>query len=148
MVITYEKWKWKSLSRVRLFAPHGLYSPWNSPGQNTEVGSLSLHQSIFQTQGSNPGLSTLQVDSLPAEPQGKHKNIGVGSPSLLQSIFPSKELNQVSCIAGGFFTNWAIRYTSDWLYINNQRDYFVKALWKKHLTNLMQHKITVPMVWT
>ena len=36
--------------------PHGLYSPWNSPGQNTGVGSLSLLQGIFPTQGSNPGL--------------------------------------------------------------------------------------------
>ena len=36
--------------------PHGLYSPWNSPGQNTGVGSLSLLQRIFLTQGSNPGL--------------------------------------------------------------------------------------------
>ena len=36
--------------------PHGLYSQWNSPGQNTGVGSLSLLQGIFQTQGSNPGL--------------------------------------------------------------------------------------------
>ena len=36
--------------------PHGLQSPWNSPGQNTEVGSLSLLQGIFPTQGSNPGL--------------------------------------------------------------------------------------------
>ena len=33
-----------------------LYSPRNSPGQNTEVGSLSLLQGIFPTQGSNPGL--------------------------------------------------------------------------------------------
>ena len=33
-----------------------LYSPWNSPGQNTGVGNLSLHQGIFPTQGSNPGL--------------------------------------------------------------------------------------------
>ena len=33
-----------------------LYSPWNSPGQNSEVGSLSLLQGIFSTQGSNPGL--------------------------------------------------------------------------------------------
>ena len=33
--------------------PHGLYSPWNSPGQNTGVGSLSLLQGIFPTQGSN-----------------------------------------------------------------------------------------------
>ena len=37
--------------------PHGLYSLWNSPGQNTGVGSLSLPQGIFLTQGSNPGLS-------------------------------------------------------------------------------------------
>ena len=36
--------------------PHGLYSPWNSPGQNTGVGSLSLFQGIFPTQGLNPGL--------------------------------------------------------------------------------------------
>ena len=36
--------------------PHGLYSPWNSPGQNTGVGSLSLLQGIFPTQGSNSGL--------------------------------------------------------------------------------------------
>ena len=36
--------------------PHGLYSPWNSPGQNTGVGSLSLLQGIFSTQGSNAGL--------------------------------------------------------------------------------------------
>ena len=36
--------------------PHGIYSPWNFPGQNTGVGSLSLLQGIFPTQGSNPGL--------------------------------------------------------------------------------------------
>ena len=36
--------------------PHGLYSLWNSLGQNTGVGSFSLLQGIFPTQGSNPGL--------------------------------------------------------------------------------------------
>ena len=35
---------------------HGLYSPWNSPGQNTGVGSLSLLQGIFLTQESNWGV--------------------------------------------------------------------------------------------
>ena len=30
--------------------------PWHSPGQNTGVGSCSLLQGIFPTQGSNPGL--------------------------------------------------------------------------------------------
>ena len=34
---------------------HGLHGPWNFPGQNTEVDSLSLLQGIFPTQGSNPG---------------------------------------------------------------------------------------------
>ena len=36
--------------------PHGLYSPWNSPGQNTRVGSLPLLQGIFPTQGLNSSL--------------------------------------------------------------------------------------------
>ena len=36
--------------------PHRLYSPWNSPGQNTGVGSYTLLQGIFPAQGSNPGL--------------------------------------------------------------------------------------------
>ena len=49
-------YEWKSLSRVWLFVTHGLYSPWNSPGQNTWVGSLSLFQGIFPTYGSIPGL--------------------------------------------------------------------------------------------
>jgi len=35
---------------------YGLYSPWNSPGQNIGVHSLSLLQGIFPTQGLNPGL--------------------------------------------------------------------------------------------
>ena len=93
----------------------------------------------------------LQEDSLPAEPQEKPKNTGLGSLSLLQWIFPTQESTQgllhcrqilyqlshkgsprilewvaypsssrsswpmnqtrVSCIAGEFFTNWAIRDT-------------------------------------
>ena len=36
--------------------PHGLYNPWNSLSQKTGVGSFSLLQGIFPTQGSNPGL--------------------------------------------------------------------------------------------
>ena len=36
--------------------PRGLYGPWNSPGQNTGVDSLSLLQGIFPTEGSNSGL--------------------------------------------------------------------------------------------
>ena len=46
----------ESHSVVSNSVAHGPHSPWNSPGQNTGVGSLSLLQGIFPTQGSNPGL--------------------------------------------------------------------------------------------
>ena len=71
------------------FRPNWLYSPWNSPGQNTRLGSLSLLQGIFPNPGIEPRSPTLQADSLAAEPPGKPKNIGVGSLSLLQGIFPN-----------------------------------------------------------
>ena len=41
--------------------------------------------------------------------QGKLKNTGGGSLSLLQRIFPTQESNWGSCIAGRFFTNCAMR---------------------------------------
>ena len=41
---------------------HELYSPWNSPGQNTGVGSLSLLQGIFPTQGLNPEARTQKIE--------------------------------------------------------------------------------------
>ena len=46
----------------------------------------------------NPGIEprspTLQTDSLPVELQGKPRNTGVGSLSLLQGIIPTQESNQ------------------------------------------------------
>ena len=49
--------KSESLSVVsNSLRPYGLHSPWNSPGRNTGVGSLSLLQQIFPTQESSWGL--------------------------------------------------------------------------------------------
>ena len=55
------KVKWKSLSRVQLFVTpwivaSTLLCPWDLPGQNSGVGSYSLLQGIFPTQGLNLGL--------------------------------------------------------------------------------------------
>ena len=99
--------------------PHILYSPWNSPGQNTGVVSHSSLQGIFWTQGWNLGLShcrqilyplshqgshstAIQLymcvyiysfsDSFPAEPQVKSKNTGVGRLSLLQGNLPDPRI--------------------------------------------------------
>ena len=89
--------------------PHRLYSPWNSPGHNTGVGSFSLLQGIFPIEGLNPSLMHCrQILS-----QLSHK----GSPRILEWVaysFSSRSScprnpTGVSCIAGGFFTNWAIR---------------------------------------
>ena len=54
----------KSLSHVRLFVT-AWTCPWNSPGQNPGVGSLSLLQGIFPTQGLNPGLQLSHQGSPP-----------------------------------------------------------------------------------
>ena len=86
--------------------PHGLYSPWNSPGQNTGVGSFPLLQGIFPTQGLAPGLPYCSRILY----QLSHK----GSPRILEWVaYPfssgsSQPRNRtgVSCIAGRFFTSW------------------------------------------
>ena len=82
---------------------------WNSPGQNTGGDRRSLLQGIFTTQGSN------QV--LPHCRRTLYQLSHEGSPRILEwvahhfSSRSSRPRNQtrVSCIAGGFFTNWAIR---------------------------------------
>ena len=56
--------------------PHGGHSPWNSPGQSTGMGSLSLLQGIFPTQGLNPGLPHCRWTLYPLS----HK----GSPRILE----------------------------------------------------------------
>ena len=47
----------------------------------------------FPNPGIQPRSPALQVDSLLAETQGKPKNTGVGSLSLLRGIFPTQESN-------------------------------------------------------
>ncbi len=90
--------KVKLLSRVRLFA-----TPWTVAHQAPLSMGFSRQEYWsglpFPTPGDlpNPGIKpgspAWLADPLPAEPQGKPKNTGVGSLSLLQHIFPTQELN-------------------------------------------------------
>ena len=52
----YSEWSESRSVVLDSLPPHGLYSSWNSPGQNIRVGSHSILQEIFPTQGLNPGL--------------------------------------------------------------------------------------------
>ena len=101
--------KKKSQLCPTLCDPLGLYISWNSLGQNTGVGSLSLLQRIFPTQGLNPGLPHCRQILY----QVSHK----GSPRTLEWVaylFSSRSSQprnwtRVSRIAGRFFTDWPIR---------------------------------------
>ena len=87
---------------------HRLDSPWNSPGQNTGVGSCTLLQGIFPTQILNPGLRHCRQVLCQLSHQG--------SPSILKWVaYPfsrgtswPRNWTRVSCIAGRFFTSWAL----------------------------------------
>ena len=90
-------------------SPHRLYSPWNSPGRNNGVGTLSLLQGVFLTQRLNPGL-----------PHGRrilYQLCHKGSPRILEWVaYPfsrgsswPRNWTRVSSIAGRFFMNQVVQ---------------------------------------
>ena len=80
---------------------HGLYSPWNSPGQNTGVDSLSFLQGIFPTQGLNPGLPHCRQILY----QLSHKENWTGSQFPPPGNLPDPGIKPASpVLAGGFFS--------------------------------------------
>ena len=72
---------WPKLMPIELVMPSShlilcrplllLLCPWDSPGKNSGVSSLSLRQGIFPTQRSKPSSPELQADSWPSQPPGK-----------------------------------------------------------------------------
>ena len=81
--------------------PHGLHSPWNSPGQNTGVGSLFLLQETSPTQGSNPGLSRCRQILYQLSHQG---NPRISPTRYLMFYLPSSlNIPQISRLEGDCF---------------------------------------------
>ena len=101
--------KWKLLSCVQLFVTPGLYSLWNSPGQNTGVGSLFFLQGIFPTQGSNPGHSLCRWILYLLRLKGITRILEWIAYPFSSGSSWSRNQTRVSCTAGGFLTNWDIR---------------------------------------
>ena len=79
-----KKWMLESESHSVMsnsLQPQGLYSPWDSPGQNTGVDSLSLLQGIFPTQGLNPGLPHCRQILYHLSEEGIPVNLSLPHPS-------------------------------------------------------------------
>ena len=108
-LFSFTYWKWKSLSDVNSLQPHGLYSPWNSPGQSTGVGSLSLLQGIFPAQGSNPGLPHCRWILYHLKHQGSLRILDWVAYLFSSGSSRPRNRTGVSCIAGTFFTNRPFR---------------------------------------
>ena len=91
---------------------HRLYSPWNSPGQNTEVGSLSLLQGIFLTQESNWGLLHCRRILYQLSYQGSHiflwarLNSFLHTMGLMATSLPSWSLSFLSHKEGNTMREW------------------------------------------
>ena len=87
------KWKWKVAQSCPTRCDHMDYTVHGI----LQARILECVAFPFFRGSSQPSdwtqVSTLQADSLPAEPQGKPKNTCVGSLSLLQQIFLTQELN-------------------------------------------------------
>ena len=98
--LSYISVKWKSVMSDSLWH-HGLFSPWNSPGQNPGLANCFLLQGIIPTQASNPGLLQiicLRADYLPAElPGTTSMPISLASPFLPPSLLlpPLRQQNQL-----------------------------------------------------
>ena len=70
---------------------------WNSPGKNTGVGSHSLLQGIFPTQGSNLGLPALQILHHRSHQGGQPYSLfTAGHPYLFQIKIISQRINWMS----------------------------------------------------
>ena len=110
IILLLDNWKWKSLSCVRLCDLMD-YNTVLGILQATilEYGSLSLLQGIFPTQGLNPGIPHCRWILYQLSHKGSPRKLDwVAYPFSKGSSWP-KNWTGVSCTAGRFFTNWAMR---------------------------------------
>ena len=91
--------------RPDILRPHGLYSPWNSPGQNTGVGSLSLLQGTFPTQGSHPDLPHCRRILYQLSHQGSPRALAWAACPFSRGSAQPRDGTRVACTSGGFFTS-------------------------------------------
>ena len=99
--------------------PHGLYSQWNSPGQNTGMGSCSFFR------GTSQARDQTQVFCITGG-FFNHLSSQGGPRTLEREAYPfssraswPRNRTRVSCMAGGFFTSWATREALCIIYVSH-----------------------------
>ena len=113
-LLDLKSWNWSCSVLSKGWWPHGLYSPWISPGQNTGVGSLSLLQGIFPTQGSSPGNPNWRQFLHQLSDQGSQRMLEwLAYPFSNRASLPRK-WTDVYSFAGTIFPNWALRKVLRW----------------------------------
>ena len=125
--------------------PHGLYGPWNSPDQNTGLGI---------SRGSSQPRDRTEVWGLLHCRQILYQLSHKGSPRILEWVaYPfssgsswSRYWTRVSCSAGRFFTNWAIREAHSFseiteLTLNSSHQNIKIKVWLTtwHFSNMITH---------
>ena len=104
--------------KVKVKVTQSLFAtPWNSPGQNPGVVSCSLLQGIFPTQGLNPGLPHCKQILYHLSHKGSPRTLDQVSYPFSRGSSRPRNRTGVSCIAGRFFTNWALRESHRYTYI-------------------------------
>ena len=112
-----DAWKWKLLHHVWLFATRWTLCPLNSPGQNTGVGSPSLLQGIFPSQGSNPGLLHCRQILCQLSQQGSPRTLEWVACPFSRGSSPPRNGTRVSYTAGGFLTSYQGSPTVDSVFL-------------------------------
>ena len=85
--------------------PHGLYSPWSSPGQNTGRGSYSLLQRISPTQELSLSLLHYRQILYHLSHQESPRILEWVAYSFSSGSSQPRDQTRVSCTAGGFFSS-------------------------------------------
>ena len=119
----------------------GLLCPWNSPGQNIGMGSHTLLQRIFPSQGLNPGLPHYRHILYHLSHQESPRTQEWVSYPFYSRSFQPRNLTRVSCAAGRFLTSWATRGVNGtyqfWLQLNWARAWVLSQI--GHLKENLWH---------
>ena len=121
--------------------PHGLYSPWNSPGQNARVASLSLLQGNVPTQGLNPGLLYCRRFLYQLSHKGSTMNIyGV---LVLEFFWERKSGNESiqSSFSSRSTFKWRLYCSLRSIYSQETHtmEFAIRRFWKYHLCSFQKH---------